>query len=158
VLCMGTGACINASAGISCRRLLLFWPEDEFSIYSSAKGQLLWNVQITSKLPKKIPFGAVKLQLGVNNIFSKTIMESNVYLRFSIAIFPVNVSWQYKLFKRYRLGFLAKHFCTGRFLEDEVGPITRRNMIYIIAKIPPIYKMRVHNHVKVACQRSLFCV
>jgi hypothetical protein len=99
--------------------------------------KLLQNCQNKSRLEQL----KMALQLGVNNIFSKTIMESNVYLRFSIAIFPVNVSWQYKLFKRYRLGFLAKHFCTGRFLEDEVGPITRRNMIiYIIAKIPPFTK------------------
>jgi hypothetical protein len=35
-------------------------------------------------------------------------MKSNAYLGFSIAIFPVNVFWQYKLIKRYRFGFSAK--------------------------------------------------
>ena len=58
-------------------------------------------------------------------------MKSNAYLRFSIAIFPVNVSLQYKLFKRYRFGVFTKteHIFAhaGRFLEDEVWSITPRN-------------------------------
>jgi hypothetical protein len=63
-------------------------------------------------------------------------MKSNAYLGFSIAIFPVNVSWQYKLFKRYRFDFLAKTkyiFALEDFSKTTQGPLHEETW-YIIAK------------------------
>jgi hypothetical protein len=63
-------------------------------------------------------------------------MKSNAYLGFSIAIFPVNVFWQYKLFKRYRFGFSAKTkyiFAREDFSKTMYGPLHEETR-YIIAK------------------------
>ena len=122
-------------------------------------------------------------------------MKSNAYLRFSIAIFPVNVSWQYKLFKRYRFGVFTKTehiFAQDDFSKTKYGPLHQETLIYncqtaipwfnvdisrknclllwflwrfflvyfslfssVLNKIPPICKIRVHNHVENVCQLLL---
>jgi hypothetical protein len=63
-------------------------------------------------------------------------MKTNAYLRFSIAIFPVNVSWQYKLFKRYRFGVFTKTehiFEQDNFSKRSTVQYTKKHW-YIIAK------------------------
>jgi hypothetical protein len=60
-------------------------------------------------------------------------MKSNAYLRFSIAIFPVNVSSQYKLFKRYRFGVFTKTehiFAQDDFSKTKYGPLHQETLIY----------------------------
>jgi hypothetical protein len=60
-------------------------------------------------------------------------MKSNAYLRFSIAIFPVNVSWQYKLFKRYRFGVFTKTehiFAHDDFSKTKYCPLHQETSIY----------------------------
>jgi hypothetical protein len=60
-------------------------------------------------------------------------MKSNAYLRFSIAIFPVNVSWQYKLFKRYRFGVFTKTehiFAHDDFSKTKYCPLHQETPIY----------------------------
>jgi hypothetical protein len=64
-------------------------------------------------------------------------MKSNSYLGFSIAIFPVNIFWQYKLFKRFRFDFLAKTkylFAREDFSKTRKGPLNEETWLYIIAK------------------------
>jgi hypothetical protein len=60
-------------------------------------------------------------------------MKSNAYLRFPIAIFAVNVSWQYKLFKRYRFGVFRKTehiFAHDDFSKTKYGPLHQETLIY----------------------------
>jgi hypothetical protein len=66
-------------------------------------------------------------------------MKSNAvtYGIFSIAIFPVNVSWLYKLFKRYILLYRIGLFCQNMqniFLQRD--PLYAKKHRYIIAKQP----------------------
>ena len=61
-------------------------------------------------------------------------MKNNAYLWFSIAFFPVNVSWQYKLFKRYRFGVFnmkTEHiFAQDDFSKTKYGPLHQETLIY----------------------------
>jgi hypothetical protein len=60
-------------------------------------------------------------------------MKSNAYLIFSIAIFPVNVSWQYKPFKRYCFGVFTKTehiFAQDGFSMTKYNPLQLETLIY----------------------------
>jgi hypothetical protein len=61
-------------------------------------------------------------------------MKSNAYLGFSIAIFPVYVFCQYKLFKRYHFGVFTKTehiFALDDFSKTKYDPyLHQETLIY----------------------------